>query len=156
MKSTLLKRAVSAALVTALAVFGLTPSAGAAVVRLSATLTASSNNGPYGAGNAGDGNQGSYWESTNNVFPQWIQADLGAARDVGKVVLRLPSNWEQRTQTLAVQGSSNGSQFSDISASSGKVFSPASNNTVALDFAPTSVRYVRVTITANTTAFTSE
>ncbi|WP_086669424.1 CARDB domain-containing protein [Lentzea kentuckyensis] len=150
MKSTLLKRAVSAGLVTALAVFGLTPSAGAAVVRLSATLTASSNNGPYGAGNAGDGNQGSYWEGTNNVFPQWIQADLGAARDVGKVVLRLPSNWEQRTQTLAVQGSSNGSQFSDISAASGKVFSPASNNTVALDFAPTSVRYVRVTITANT------
>ncbi|MET9633716.1 CARDB domain-containing protein [Lentzea sp. NPDC006480] len=150
MKSTLMKRAVSAAVVSALALFGLSPSAGAAVVRLSANLTASSTNGPYGAGNAGDGNQGSYWESTNNVFPQWIQADLGAAKDVSKVVLRLPSNWEQRTQTLAVQGSSNGSQFSDISGSSGRVFSPASNNTVTLDFAATSVRYVRVTITANT------
>ncbi|GGU39216.1 CARDB domain-containing protein [Lentzea flava] len=150
MKNTLLRRAVSAALVTALALFGLTPTAGAAIVRLPATMTASSNNGPYGAGNAGDGNQGSYWESTNNVFPQWIQADLGATRDVSKVVLRLPSNWEQRTQTLAVQGSQNGSQFTDISGSSGRVFSPASNNTVTLDFAATGVRYVRVTITANT------
>ncbi len=149
MKNTLLRRAVSAALVTALTLFGLTPTAGAAVVRLSANLTASSNNGPYGAGNAGDGNQGSYWESTNNVFPQWIQADLGAAKDVSKVVLRLPANWEQRTQTLVVQGSANGSQFSDIVGSRGQVFSPGSNNTVTLDFAATSVRYVRVTITIN-------
>jgi len=150
MKNTLLKRAMSAALVSALALFGLTPTAGAAVVRLSANLTASSNNGPFGAGNAGDGNQGSYWESTNNVFPQWIQADLGAAKDVSRVVLRLPSNWEQRTQTLAVQGSSNGSQYSDIAGSRGHVFAPGSNNSVTLDFGATSVRYVRVTITANT------
>ncbi|SDF78203.1 Pectate lyase superfamily protein [Lentzea fradiae] len=150
MKSTLVRRAVSAAVVSALALFGLTPTAGAAVVRLSATLTASSTNGPYGAGNAGDGNQGSYWESTNGVFPQWLQADLGSARSVSKVVLRLPANWEQRTQTLAVQGSSNGSQFSDLSGSAARVFSPGSNNTVTLDFAATTARYVRVTVTANT------
>ena len=80
MKTTLVKRAVSAAVVSALALFGLTPTAGAAVVRLSAGLTASSTNGPYGAGNAGDGNQATYWESANNAFPQWIQADLGAAK----------------------------------------------------------------------------
>ncbi|WP_256334528.1 CARDB domain-containing protein [Lentzea albidocapillata] len=141
---------MSAALVSALALFGLTPTAGAAVVRLSANLTASSTNGPFGAGNAGDGNQGSYWESTNGVFPQWIQADLGAARSVSKVVLRLPSDWEQRTQTLAVQGSSDGSQFSDLAGSAGRVFSPGSGNTVTLDFVATSTRYVRVTITANT------
>jgi hypothetical protein len=150
MKNTLFRRAVSAALVSALALFGLTPAAGAAVVRLSANLTASSTNGPYGAGNAGDGNQGSYWESANGAFPQWIQADLGAAKSVSKVVLRLPSNWEQRTQTLAVQGSSTGSQFSDIVGSGGRVFSPGSGNTVTLDFPATSTRYVRVTITANT------
>ncbi len=150
MKNTLLRRAVSAALVSALALFGLTPAAGAALARLSATLTASSSNGSYGAGNAGDGNQGSYWESANNVFPQWLQADLGAARNVSKVVLRLPSNWEQRTQTLAVQGSANGSQFSDIAGSRGHTFSPGANNTVTLEFGATSARYVRVTVTANT------
>ena len=42
-------------------------------------------------GNANDGNQATYWESTNNAFPQWIQVDLGAAVSVNRVVLKLPT-----------------------------------------------------------------
>jgi carbohydrate binding protein with CBM6 domain/F5/8 type C domain-containing protein len=41
---------------------------------------ASSTNSGFPASNVTDGNQSSYWESTNNVFPQWVQVDLGSHR----------------------------------------------------------------------------
>ncbi|GAB3501847.1 discoidin domain-containing protein [Phytohabitans suffuscus] len=113
-------------------------------------LSASSAQSGLGASLANDGNQGSYWESANNAFPQWIQVDLGTAVNVSRVVLKLPTGWGARTQTLAVQGSTNGSTFSTLSASAGRVFDPASGNTVTIDFTATSARYVRVNITANT------
>ena len=47
---------------------------------LTKTLTASSSLGEYPSGNAADGNANTYWESGNNAFPQWLQADLGATK----------------------------------------------------------------------------
>ncbi|GIJ68872.1 galactose-binding domain-containing protein [Virgisporangium ochraceum] len=113
-------------------------------------FSASGSVAPYGAGNAGDGNQGSYWESPNNTFPQWVQVDLGSGVSVNRVVLKLPSAWEARTQTLSVQGSTDGSGFSTLVASAGRAFSPASGNTVTLTFGAATTRYVRVHVTANT------
>jgi hypothetical protein len=55
---------------------GVREAVGAAVA---ATYTASSHNDVYQAANVGDGNQATYWESTNNAFPQWLRADLGAS-----------------------------------------------------------------------------
>ena len=80
----------------------------------------------YGAGNADDGNQATYWESTNNSFPEWLQVDLGASVGINRVVLKLPTGWGTRTQTLSVQGSATGSSFTDIVASAGYQFNPAS------------------------------
>jgi hypothetical protein len=114
------------------------------------SVSASSNNAPYTAPNAADGNQATYWESTNNVFPQWIQADLGASLATNRLVLKLPTGWEARTQTLTVQQSTNGSTFSDLVASAGYRFDPASGNTVTITFASVTTRYVRLNITANT------
>ncbi|MCX4472937.1 discoidin domain-containing protein [Micromonospora sp. NBC_01655] len=123
--------------------------AAAAVV----SLTASSTADVYGAGNAGDGNANTYWESANNAFPQWLQADLGSAVAVNRVVLKLPpaAAWQTRTQTLSVQGSNtSGGPFSTIVASAGYVFNPATGNTVTIDFNQTTTRYVRLNITGNT------
>ncbi|TCB91244.1 Secreted glycosyl hydrolase [Micromonospora zingiberis] len=111
--------------------------------------TASSVNGPYAAANVTDGNAGSYWESSG-ALPQWIQVDLGSSHSVDQVKLKLPAGWEARTQTLSVQGSTNGSAFSTIVGSAGRTFSPAGGNTVTLDFPATTTRYVRITITSNT------
>ncbi|HEY3753461.1 MAG TPA: choice-of-anchor D domain-containing protein, partial [Pseudonocardiaceae bacterium] len=44
----------------------------------------------YAPGNAVDGDTNSYWESTDNAFPQWFQVDLGAAHSVGRIVMDLP------------------------------------------------------------------
>ncbi|WP_208646596.1 discoidin domain-containing protein [Micromonospora noduli] len=132
------------------------PSAAAARVAmlagLSATMTASSYNQNYVAGNANDGNASTYWESANNAFPQWIQADLGATVSVDRVVLKLPpaSEWQTRTQTLSVLGSTNGSSFTTLKASAGYTFNPSSGNTATVSFTAASTRYVRVQVTGNT------
>lgn len=113
-------------------------------------VTASGYADVYVASNATDGNQATYWESTNNAFPQWIQVDLGSAISVDQVVLKLPSGWEARSQTLSVQGSTDGSNFADLKASASYTFDPNSANTVTISFTAASVRYVRILVTANT------
>jgi hypothetical protein len=98
-----------------------------------------------------DGNASSYWESANGSFPQWLQVDLGSALSIGKVVLKLPPStaWGARTQTLSVQGSTNGTSFTTL-ASGTYTFDPNNgNNTVTITFAASTQRYVRINITAN-------
>ncbi|MEU4479244.1 discoidin domain-containing protein [Micromonospora sp. NPDC023966] len=146
-------RLVAVLAAVALAVTAPPPSPAAAAggpnLALGRTATASSVNGPYAAGNLTDGNAGSYWESTG-TFPQWAQVDLGSAQSVDQVVLKLPTGWESRTETLSVQGSTDGASFSTLVASTGRAFSPANGNTVTLSFPATSTRHVRITVTANT------
>jgi chitodextrinase len=67
------------------------------------------------------------------------------------VVLKLPSGWGTRVQTLSVQTSANGSTFSTVVNSAGYTFDPALSNTVTIPLPnPTNARYVRINITANT------
>ncbi|MFG1624904.1 CARDB domain-containing protein [Kribbella sp. NPDC049227] len=130
---------------------GLLPiSATAAVTAdLSKTLSASSSLGEYPSGNAGDGNQNTYWESANSAFPQWIQADLGSSTDVNQVTLRLPASWGARSQTITVQAGVNAASLSTVVGSTAYSFAPTANNSVTINFATTSARYVRLTVTAN-------
>ncbi|MGY0020738.1 discoidin domain-containing protein [Streptomyces sp. YJ-C3] len=114
------------------------------------TFTASSTTQMYTAANAGDGDIASYWESQNDALPQWVQVDLGASVRVNRVVLRLPSGWETRTQTLTVRGSTNGTDFSDLVASKAYEFSASNGQTQTLSFDTVTTRYVRVQVTANT------
>ncbi|TDX03844.1 CARDB domain-containing protein [Kribbella sp. VKM Ac-2566] len=143
-RKTLLRLLLAALLVAA----GLLSVPTAMAADLTKTLTASSSLGEYPSGNAADGNANTYWESSNNAFPQWLQADLGATKDVNQVTLKLPSSWGARTQTITVQGSANGSAFTTIVSSTAYNFS--GTNVVTIAFSNTSVRYVRLTFTANT------
>jgi hypothetical protein len=107
----------------------------------------------YVASNAVDGDTSSYWESTDNAFPQSITVDLGATRQVGRLVLDLPPStaWAARTQTLSVLGSTDDSSFSTLVGSSGYTFDPSTGNTVTIPLpSGTSTRYLRLTFTANT------
>ncbi|MFC7041430.1 discoidin domain-containing protein, partial [Nonomuraea rubra] len=110
------------------------------------TATASSFTDVYRAANVTDGNQATYWESASNAFPQWIQVDLGATAGLSKVVLKLPTGWPSRTETLSVQGSTNGTSFTTIAAAATHTISPAATITLP---AGTTARHVRVHITAN-------
>jgi hypothetical protein len=108
----------------------------------------SSHNDVYLSANATDGNQSTYWESAN-VFPQWVQVDLGSSQSVSRVVLQLPASWGARDQTLSLLASADGTNFTTEKASATYPFAPASNN-VTITFPATSQRYWRVAITANT------
>ncbi|GAA1687996.1 CARDB domain-containing protein [Kribbella yunnanensis] len=131
------------------------PSASAAVLagpNLAAgkAAAASSVTQSYVASNVTDGNQGTYWESANNAFPQWVQVDLGSSIATNQVVLKLPtSGWGARNQTIAVQGSTDGQNFNDLSAAASRAFNPPTN-TVTIDYGNATVRYVRIHVTANT------
>jgi hypothetical protein len=112
----------------------------------------SSNTQNFGSANATDGNANSYWESVNNAFPQWLQVDLGATQSCSRIVLKLPpaTAWAARTQTIAVSGSTDGITFAVFKAAATYTFDPATGNTVTITFPAAAVRYLRVTITANT------
>jgi len=109
----------------------------------------SSHNDVYPSGNVTDGNQNSYWESANNAFPQWVQVDLGSAQSASRVVLALPASWGARSETLSVQGSTDGANFTTVVPSASYSFAPGNNNTVTITFAATSRRYLRLNVTAN-------
>ncbi|SEG59791.1 CARDB protein [Nonomuraea solani] len=139
-------RALLAALTLLIGFLVAPPAHAAADTNLAAgkAATASSTNDVYRAANVTDGDQATYWESANDAFPQWVQVDLGSSASVNRLVLKLPSGWPSRTQTLTVQGSTNGSTFSTI-ASATYTFNPAATIT----FGAVTARYVRVQITAN-------
>lgn len=156
MKRKQLSRWLITGIITAgLIAFGLLPiSAASAADRpnlsLGRTATASGSEGSHPAANVTDGSQQTYWEGPGNAFPQTLQVDLGRSVGVDRVVLTLPTTWEARTEAIAVQGSTDGTNFSTLSASQGRLFTPASANTVTVDLPATSVRYVRLSITGNT------
>ncbi|HEY3871771.1 MAG TPA: choice-of-anchor D domain-containing protein, partial [Actinocrinis sp.] len=83
----------------------------------------------YVPASAVDGNTGTYWESTDNAFPQWFQVDLGSAKTVGRLVLDLPpsSAWGTRTQTILIQGSTDGTNYSTLVASANYTFTSPAN-----------------------------
>jgi hypothetical protein len=115
-------------------------------------VSAASSTQTYTAANAVDGDANTYWESTNGAFPQTLTVDLCGATSVGSVKLRLPpaTAWSARTETLSVAGSTDGSEFSTLAASTAYRFDPATGNTATISFTATTARYLRLTFTANT------
>ena len=127
--------------------------AGSVNLALGATMTASGSTQSYVPSNTNDGNTSSYWESTDNAFPQWLQADLGSTQTLGSITLDLPpaTAWATRTETLSVQGSTDGSSWTTLVASAGYTFNPATGNTVSVSLpSGTSDRYLRLDFTGNT------
>ncbi|MEY9943185.1 choice-of-anchor D domain-containing protein [Kitasatospora sp. GAS1066B] len=120
---------------------------------LGATMTASGYTQTYVPSNTNDGNTSSYWESTDNAFPQWLQADLGTSQQLGSITLDLPPStaWAARTQTLSVLGSTDGNTWTTLVGSANYTFDPATGNSVGITLpSGTDDRYLRLNFTANT------
>ncbi|MEV8437296.1 discoidin domain-containing protein [Actinosynnema sp. NPDC051121] len=114
-------------------------------------VSASTANGGFPAAQAVDGDANTYWESANNQFPQSLTVDLGRSEALGRVVLKLPppTAWEARTQTLSVSGSTDGTTYQQLVASTGFRFDPASGNQVTVPVSG-AYRHLRLTFTGNT------
>ena len=129
-------------------IFGPTTTS-ASNLALNKPTSASSHTQNYVAGNATDGNQASYWESDNNAFPQWLQVDLGASVQHQQGRAEAPAgSWGARTQTLAVQGSTDNTNFTTWSPRR-RTRSTAPATPSRSRFNATTTRYVRLNITAN-------
>jgi hypothetical protein len=117
-------------------------------------VTASSSYQTYVPSNATDGNTSTYWESTDGAaYPQTITVNLGSVQTLGSITLDLPpsSAWTTRTETLSVLGSTNDTTFSQLVASAGYTFNPATGNTVSVSLpSGTAAQYVQLSFTANT------
>ena len=77
--------------------------------------------------------------------------DLGAPVTIGSITMDLPpsSAWGARTQTILIQGSTDGTNYTTLAASANYTFtSPA--NTVTVPFPAAGERYLKLTFTANT------
>jgi hypothetical protein len=127
-----------------------TGAAGAANLAAGKPTSESGHTQTYASSNVTDGNQSTYWESTDNVFPQWVQVDLGSSQSVSRIVLQLPATWGARDQTLSLLASTDGTVFTTVKASATYTFSPSANDTVTITFPAGTQRYWRVNITANT------
>ncbi|WNG25021.1 carbohydrate-binding protein [Cystobacter fuscus] len=114
-------------------------------------ITAGSYTQVYVATNANDGNPATYWEGAANAYPNWIRVDLGSVNSVNQVVLKLPTTWGARTQTLSVLKSTDDVTYTQVLAPATYTFSPSAN-TVTLSFTATSARYVKLNFTANSGA----
>ncbi|MGV9729059.1 discoidin domain-containing protein [Streptomyces albogriseolus] len=118
---------------------------------LNRPATATGSQDVYTPGKAVDGDPNTYWESASHAFPQTLTIDLGAARTVRRVVLKLPPQaaWQARTQILSVQGSTDGSAYTTLAAAREYRFDPATGNTVTVpvDGGP---RHLRLHVTGNT------
>ncbi|GAA4061299.1 hypothetical protein GCM10022248_31540 [Nonomuraea soli] len=104
----------------------------------------------YAPANSVDGDAATYWESHNHAFPQTLTVDLGGSCRIYQVELALPPAWGARTQTVSVEGSTDGVTFSKIVGPREHVFDPAAGNVVAVGFNMAAVRYVRLVFTGNT------
>ncbi|WTD16360.1 discoidin domain-containing protein [Streptomyces hirsutus] len=117
------------------------------------TATATGSQDVYTPGRAVDGDANSYWESANHAFPQALTVDLGSSQAVRRLVLKLPPQavWQARTQTLSVQGSTDGSAYTTVLAARDYRFDPATGNTVTVNLpSGPGLRHLRLHVTGNT------
>ncbi|WP_026084633.1 CARDB domain-containing protein [Streptomyces viridosporus] len=147
------RRLVISLLTAALIATGLLPAPAHAAAEpnlaLGRAVTAGGAHGSHPAHNVTDGSQASYWEGPSGSFPQWVQVDLGAKAAVDRVVLKLPTGWEARTQGIGVLGSTDKSSFTTLAPARSRSFTPSAANTVSVDLSFAEARYVRVQVTSN-------
>jgi hypothetical protein len=116
-------------------------------------VTTSSMNGDHVPANVVDGDPATFWEGASNAFPTSLTVDLGVAgASVEKVVVKLPptQTWRPRSQTIEVAGSTDGLSYSPLKAAASYLFDPARRSRAKISFPAAGVRYLRLTISANT------
>jgi hypothetical protein len=114
-------------------------------------VTASGYTQTYVPSNAVDGNVDTYWESTDSDFPQWFELNMQDPVSIDEITIALPplSSWASRTQTIEIQGSTNGSTWTTIEPATTYSFTSPSPNSVTITFPATTAQYLMLTFTAN-------
>jgi F5/8 type C domain len=117
---------------------------------LTATASADTTLAGFPAGNANDNNPATYWQAASASGVLTLQ--LAQAAPVDKVVVELPQGWGDRHQTIAVDGSADGTTWTQLVAPAAYLFSAgnaAGNNVVDITVPSTSVKYLRLDVSDN-------
>jgi hypothetical protein len=108
--------------------------------------TAQNEQSDHPASHAVDGNSATYWDSSYQEAPVWIQVDLGEVKDVARLSVHFYDG-DSRQYTYYVEASDDGSTWTEI------VPSNTVHGLATHDFDPAlSMRYARVTVTANSSS----
>jgi len=101
----------------------------------------------------GDVNGASYWEGTN-VYPNTITVDLENPTTIHtvRVCLNPMAIWGKRTQTISVQISADGENYTDLVDTKQYTFDPDTGNEIQIAFDETEARFVQLVITENSGA----
>jgi hypothetical protein len=99
-----------------------------------------------------DGNTNTFWEARPNVFPAAATIDIQDTVRIGRAVFQLPDNpaWGARTETIEVQGSTDGTAFTTLLPATPITLDAVNaHNTATVTFTPAAARYVRIIVSAN-------
>ena len=113
---------------------------------LTGTATASNTLSGFSASNANDGNQNTYWQAASSTAT--LTLHLAQAAPVARIILELPANWGTRTQTIQVDGSTNGSTWTTLAPSAVYQFT-AGSNVVSISGPAATLTYLRLDISGN-------
>jgi hypothetical protein len=109
----------------------------------------------YNAPKAVDGDSvgASYWEGSA-PYPNTLTVDLENPTKIHAIRLTLNplAIWAKRTQTIAVNISNDGVNFTELVGTKQYTFDPAFGNEAQITFDETEARYVQLVITENTGA----
>ena len=124
-------------------------------VALGKKAEASSYTQVYNAPKAVDGDVkgASYWEGKSD-YPNTLTVDLGAPTKIHAIRLALNPQaiWGKRTQTIAVNISSDGTNFTELVGTKQYTFDPDYGNETQITFDETQAQYVQLVITQNSGA----
>lgn len=101
----------------------------------------------------GDANGASYWEGLPE-YPNLLTVDLETPTKIHAIRLALNPLliWGKRTQTIAVNVSADGTNYTELVKTKQYTFDPAFGNEVQITFDETEARYVQLVLTENSGA----
>jgi hypothetical protein len=124
-------------------------------VALNKSITANSFTEVYNAPKAVDGTSDgpSYWEGTGE-YPNTLTIDLGSQIKIHTIRLALNplAIWGKRTQTVAVNISIDGENFTELLPAKQYTFDPVIGNEAQLPFEEVETQFVQLVITENSGA----
>lgn len=138
----------------AAAVSAADPFAGAENLALGRSVRSNNHIYEFTATKAVDGDLLTYFEGAANAYPNDLTVDLGSARRIRALRIRLNPRriWQKRAQTIEVLVSADGVNFTTATEAAAYEFDPVTGeNTVTIPL-EAEARYVRLSFSSNTGA----
>ncbi len=104
-------------------------------------------------GDATDGHVDTYWEAAADDANSFLAVSFGQVRTIDTLVVKVRPHWGARVQTFSVEGSLDGTTYTELLPAADYEFHPDRENTVTITLAePAEAAYIRLSFSGNTGA----